>query len=459
MLKLRTLFMLISLCYTNVFAQQITPPPASDPVEQPEQAIAVEPVARDDAIAKRIREIMLTTEWYKDVKVRVDEGVVFLDGLSGTEDQRLWARNLASKTQDVVAVVNRIQVDPTPHWSFQPAYHELKRLVYRFIGVLPLIMLAIIILPLAWLLAKLVYRMMNGFLARRIDSPLLTDIVAKVIATPALLIGLYVVLQVAGLTSIALSLLGGAGVIGIVLGFAFRDIAENFLASLLLSIRRPFRAGDLIEVAEQTGIVQNMNTRTTILLSPEGNHIQIPNATVFKSIINNYSASSARRNILDIGIGYDAPVSEAQSLLIDIVGSHEAVQKDPPPLALVDTLGAATVNMKVYYWYDGAQYDKLKVQSALLRLIKRKLTDAGISMPDDAREVIFPQGVPIIQANGEQASSFANNAPAEPTTEQHDQDEQSVTPAEGDLANERKDIEAQSANADLPESKQNLLEG
>ena len=457
MLTFRTLLAFIYLSCVNTFAQQITPPPATDPVDQPEQAVAVEPVARDDAIAKRIREIMMTTGWYKDVKVRVDEGVVFLDGLSGTEDQRVWARNLANKTQDVVAVVNRIQVDPTPHWSFRPAYNELKRLVYRFVGVLPLIILAIIILPLAWLLAKLVYRMMNGFLARRIDSPLLTDIVAKVIATPALLIGLYVVLQVAGLTSIALSLLGGAGVIGIVLGFAFRDIAENFLASLLLSIRRPFRAGDLIEVAEQTGIVQNMNTRTTILLSPEGNHIQIPNATVFKSIINNYSASDARRNVLSIGIGYDAPVSIAQSLLIEIVGSHEAVQKDPPPLALVDTLGAATVNLKVYYWYNGAQYDKLKVQSALLRLIKRKLTDAGISMPDDAREVIFPQGVPVIQANSEPQPSAVSSAQPEQTPQHSEQDEQSVTPAEGDLANERKDIESQSANADLPESQQNLL--
>ena len=112
------------------------------------------------------------------------------------------------------------------------------------------------------------------------------------------------VLQAAGLTQLAGALLGGAGVIGIVVGFAVRDIAEKFLASLLLSMRRPFQPGDFIEVSGNSGIVRSMHTRHTITLPPEGNHIQVPTATIFKNVIPNFSPAHARRETLTVGICY-----------------------------------------------------------------------------------------------------------------------------------------------------------
>ena len=119
---------------------------------------------------------------------------------------------------------------------------------------------------------------------------LLLNIVVRAFSIPVFLLGLYFVLQAAGLTRLALTILGGTGLAGIIVGFAFRDIAENFLASILLSVRNPFRTGDLIEVAGHTGIVQNLNTRSSVLLTLDGNHVQIPNATVYKSTIKNYSS-------------------------------------------------------------------------------------------------------------------------------------------------------------------------
>ncbi|SUO94803.1 Small-conductance mechanosensitive channel [Suttonella ornithocola] len=348
--KLKKIFLLVGLSIFGIpllFAQTVLPAEEATP-EEPPQAVSVTAVAADDDIATRIREILKATDWYKNVKVSVRDGVVFLDGIAGSDEQKQWARNLAAKTQDVVAVVNRLQVDASPDWSFTPAFNEMKRLLAKFVRSLPLIVLALVIIPLAWMLAKTIYRLSQRFFNRRLRSALLADIVAKVVALPAILVALYVVLQVAGLTGIALSLLGGAGVVGIVLGFAFQDIAENFLASLLLSLRHPFSAGDTIEVAGQTGIVQSMNTRSTVLLSPEGNHIQIPNSMVFKSIIYNYSTAPARRNILSVGIGYDASISTAQQLIMSVLQAHEAVTKEPKPLVLVDELAAATVNLKIY---------------------------------------------------------------------------------------------------------------
>ena len=118
-------------------------------------------------------------------------------------------------------------------------------------------------------------------------SRLLAEIAALATAGPILFIALNLVLQVSGLTRLALTVLGGTGIAGLIVGFAFRDIAENFLASVLLSVRQPFARDDLIDVAGFNGIVQQLNTRGTILMTPDGNHVQIPNATVYKSTIVN----------------------------------------------------------------------------------------------------------------------------------------------------------------------------
>ena len=418
----------------------------------PEQAVSVEPLARDEAIERRIGGILEATGWYRGVGVEVEDGVVFLDGTTATEDHQAWARELAAKTQDVVAVVNRIRVRPEVDWDFGPALRELEELARGFVVALPLIVLALLILPLAWWASRGVARLIRRALAPRIESPFLGDVIARAAAIPVFLVGLYVVLQVAGLTQLALSLLGGAGVIGIVVGFAFRDIAENFLASLLLSIRRPFRSGDYIEVDGQQGLVQTMNTRSTVLLSLEGNHIQIPNATIFKNTIINYTAGAARRLTADVGIGYDAGIAEAQDVIVDVLRGHDAVLNEPPPAVLVESLGASTVNLRAYFWTNGHSFSTLKVRSAVLRLIKRALTERGISMPDDAREVIFPQGVPLIQREAEPLRAAPPVRPAPPA-----EPEAPISSAEGGLRNDAAELPDEVAHATIPEAETDLL--
>lgn len=417
-------------------AQDQPPTDAAPPAAPPN--VAVEPSAFDVEIESRIADILEATGWFERVKVEVRDGVVFLDGVTNSDERHAWAGELASRTQDVAAVVNRIEIDRPVAWTFEPAFREIEESGRDLVAALPLIILAIVVLPLAWTLARLVGRLARRLLSGRMESELQRDVASWAVAAPIFLIGLYVVLQAAGLTGLAVSVLGGAGVIGIVFGFAFRDIAENFLASLLLSIRRPYRPGDFIHVAEQTGFVRSMNVRSTILLSPEGNHIQIPNATVFKSIITNYSTAPARRQTLEVGIGYDAPVPDAQAIVVGVLERHPAVMADPEPLVLVDALASSTVNLRIHYWYDGSAYSGVKVKSAVLRLVKKALTEAGVSMPDDAREVLFPEGVPILERAGD-APPPTPAPPAAPESAD------AATEAEGDLANEREEVEANAA--------------
>ena len=424
--------------------------------------LAVEPVARDDAIENRIGRILRATGWYRNLRIGVDEGIVFLDGIAGSEDQRIWARDLATRTEGTVAVVNRIAVLEEVNWDFAPAFGEIETLARKIAVALPLIVLAVLILPLAWWLSSLIASLVRRVLAGRVEQDFLRNVIARAIAIPILLLGIYLVLQVAGLTGLAVSLLGGAGVIGIVIGFAFRDIAENFLASLLLSIRRPFSQGDVIGVADFEGVVQTMNTRSTILLTLEGNHVQIPNATVFKSTIVNYTAGPARRITAEVGIGYDTSIGETQNLIVDVLRGHEAILHEPPPVVLVDALGSATVNLKAHFWIDGRTLSPQKVRSSALRLIKRALVDHGVPMPDEAREVIFPQGLlVVVMDQSKPATPSATPAPvADATKDQPGEIESGSesTSAEGGLGNEIDDLPQDIADATIPEAAaENLL--
>lgn len=425
-------------------------------VVAPEQAVAVEPDARDEAIQRRIARILNATGWYGDVAVVVDEGIVFLDGVTALEERQQWARDVARRTEDVVAVVNRIEVREEVNWDLAPVLAEVERLARKLVVALPLVLLAVLILPLTWWLSSALTGAIRRLLAPRVDQDFLRDLIARAIAIPVFLVGVYIVLQIAGLTGLAVSLLGGAGIIGIVLGFAFRDIAENFLASLFLSLRRPFQQGDVIAVADHEGVVQTMNTRSTILLTIDGNHVQIPNATVFKSTIVNYTAAPARRVTAEVGIGYDASIADVQEVLAAVLRAHEAVLDDPPPMVLVDALGAATVNLKAHFWIDGRTLSPRRVRSSALRLIKRALIEHGISMPDEAREIIFPQGVPIVRA----AETPTPTAPASPPAARTrpTAPEAETTPAEGGLGDEIAGYPAEIADATIPEaSTGNLL--
>jgi len=420
--------------------------------------IAVAPNARDAQIADRLERILLASGWFEPVSVSVREGIVFIDGRTETDDRRDWAQQLALRTQDVVAVVNRIDVQPTISWDFTPTWRELGRLVDRAQWLAPLVVVSLIILLVFWLLSRVAARLTRHALRRRLTSPLLVNIAARALALPVILIGVYLVLQLAGLTRLAVTVLGGTGLVGIVVGLAFREIAENSLASILLSVRNPFRTGDWIQVGEHQGIVQNLNMRTTILLTLDGNHVLIPNSVVFKSVVTNFSSNPARRAEFSVGIGYSDSIVKAQDVMLGALRAHPAVLATPEPAAIVDELGASTVNIRVQFWFDGKAYSIFKVRSSLMRQVKRALQDAGVSMPDAAREIIFPEGVPLCRAPTE--AGAAADAPwrqvAAMKAEDHAEAEV-VSAGEGDLKSEQPELKRQAKAADLPGGENNLL--
>jgi small-conductance mechanosensitive channel len=439
--------------FTSVAAQELNgsedksvPTKAPNGKPEPPGKVEVQPVAQDDEIRQRIADILKTTGWFGEPKVSVQDGIVFIKGTTESDESKQWAGDLAKNTEGVVAVVNQIEVTPTTFWDFDPTFQVLNDLARRFVRSLPLIVVAVVVITISWIFARLTAYLLRRWLLARSLSPLLREVTARAGGMLVMLAGLYLVLRIAGLTQLALTLVGGTGLIGLVLGIAFRDITENFLASLVLSLQQPFREGDLVEVASVAGYVQRLTSRTTVLMTLDGNQLQIPNSTVFKGTIRNFTSNPNRREDFIVGIGYEGSIPFAQEVALKVLAEHPAVLNDPEPWVLVEDLGPSTVNLRIYFWLNGGQNSWLKVKSSVIRLIKRAFQDSGISLPDEAREVTFPQGVPVRMVEGERPLEPAEPALAKPTAEP----ETVATEAEAGLQSEAEVIKEQARRSWTP---------
>ena len=367
--------------------------------------VDIAPEASDDEIERRLNSILEASKRFESPSVTVDDGVVFLEGVAKEEEFKSWATDLASKTQDVAAVVNRMTLPEQSIWDFSDAWEELRGFRANTVRAIPLIIFGIVVLLLTWMLARGARRFARHFFRKSIPNELLRWVASQAVMLPIFIFGIYLVLRISGLTQLALTVLGGTGLIGLVIGIAFQDIAENFLASVLISVQSPFRRGDLIRIGEHEGIVQRVSTRGTTLMTPDGNLVQIPNSQIYKSTILNFTANPDRRLSFDLGIGYDDPVSEAQTIVLEKVKEHVATLNDPPPKVLIENLGASTVNLRVFFWVDGSKTQSASVRSSVMRIAKQALQKRGISMPDEAREVIFPNGVPVNMHDSDEANA------------------------------------------------------
>lgn len=434
------------------------PIPAREEAPVAPAKVDVKPVARDEEIGKRLQSVLDATGWFSSPQVEVKEGVVFLGGQAESDELRKWAGDLARNTQDVVAVANRIKVAEPSAWDFSPAWSGLLGLWRDFVRFLPFFVFALVILALSAGAGVLVAQGTRTYLRDRVRARLLRGVIASAAGVFVLLAGTYIVLRVSGLTQLALTVVGGTGLVGLAVGIAFRDITENFLASIFLSMHQPFEAGDLIEVASVTGFVRQLNVRTTVLMTLDGNLVQIPNATVYKSTICNFTSNPNRRENFVVGIGYDDPIDKAQEIARKVLADHPAVLNDPEPLVLADSLGSATVNLRIYFWLNGKEHSWLKVRSSVIRLVKRSFQQHGISMPDEAREVVFPNGVPVTMLNKEPEVSDAVGFIRTPNTAPvPDELDEVSTRAEAGLSSEAGKLEEQARQSQPLEEGENLL--
>jgi small-conductance mechanosensitive channel len=193
--------------------------------------------------------------------------------------------------------------------------------------------------------------------------------------------GLVVALDILGATALLGTILGAAGIIGLAIGFAVKDTVENFIASIMLSIRQPFRPNDLIEIGGDTGKVIRLTSRATILLSPEGNHIRIPNAAVFGSRIVNYSRNDERRFEFDLSIDAAADLGAARQLCQDTVQTLPFVLGEPSALVWIETIDDAGVVLRSTGWINQNDTSFFMARGEAIRQVMAALEAADIGLP------------------------------------------------------------------------------
>lgn len=184
-------------------------------------------------------------------------------------------------------------------------------------------------------------------------------------------------------------LLGIVGLFGLALAFAFQDILENFIAGILMSLRRPISTGDQITTAGFSGTVDDISLRSVQLTTYAGERVFVPNAMVWKDSIVNHTVLGPRRTTLDVGVEYDADLEKATSTLVAAVRDVDGVHSEPAPQAYVHGFGASSIDIAIRFWHDPAIAEEWRVRDGVAKKVKRALDDAGIGIPFPQRVVTF----------------------------------------------------------------------
>jgi small conductance mechanosensitive channel len=307
---------------------------------QPGGTIAVESDANQDAaMAVRIREIIGQLDGYDGVSVSVADGIVTLRGTVLDAAQITALTELVARVEGVVAIENEVAESTDVRERLDPAIARIEGRIAQLAAVLPLILVAIG--------AGLLVVFAGFFIARRkwpwdsiAPNAFIADIYRQVVRLSFIMLGVVLALDLLNLTALLGTILGAAGIIGLAIGFAVRDTVENFIASIMLSIRQPFRPKDLVEIEGELGHVIRLTSRATILLSLDGNHIRLPNSTVFKAKIINYSRNDERRFTFALGIDPGADIARAQEIVLAALTELPFVLETPAPGVWVEGLGA-----------------------------------------------------------------------------------------------------------------------
>ncbi|WP_375174720.1 mechanosensitive ion channel domain-containing protein [Pseudooceanicola sp.] len=366
----------------------LTTPVLAQSTDQPTGTISVADSAQQDAaIATRIRNILWELEGYEDVTVTVSSGIVTLRGT--TIDATLAANlnDLASRVEGVVAIRNQVTETTDVARRLNPALERFEKRMSDFIAWLPLLAIAFAAFCIVVLLGLLVTRLRHPW-DRLAPNAFIADILRQIVRLAFVVAGIVVALDILGATALLSTILGAAGIIGLAIGFAVKDTVENFIASVMLSIRQPFRPNDAVEINGDEGKVIRLTSRATILLSYDGNHIRIPNSTVFKSRIVNYSMNAERRFLFDIGIDPGGDMALAVKVAQDTLAALPFTLASPAPDAWIDHIGDSTVTLRLIGWIDQRATSLVSARGEAIRLSIKALAEAGIDMPEPTYRLI-----------------------------------------------------------------------
>ena len=387
--------------------EETGPAPADETIQPvPEEGTS------DAAIRTRINGIFGNLPALQSVSAEVDDGVVVLEGTVDDVESRQLAEDLADRVTGTVIVVNNVVRDRSVAHRVSAAAQDLEVRLNGLIGMAPVLLLSVVVVGAAVLVARLAGRAER--LYRRLSRNwFVRDLLRQVVQVAIVIAGIVIALQLLDAGAMLGSVVGALGILGLAIGFATRDTVENYIASILLSLRQPFRREDHILVDDIEGKVLRLTPRATVLMSLDGNHVRIPNATVFKATIVNYTLNPLRRFEFRVGVATSVDLRRARALAVSALQRTQGVLEAPAPLCQVEALGESSVILTVQAWLDQRESDYHKLRSKAQRVVKEAFDDAGIVMPEPIYNV-------NLQRRSEEARPAAAETPESPETRTDD---------------------------------------
>lgn len=380
--------LLAALCLTLALA---LPMPvwaqADDAVTLTDAPIATTVSPADDRrIQQRLRDLLRTLDGYENVAVSVRGGVVVLSGRALTFDHVQALDQMAARVEGVIAVENTVEVSTDIRERVAPVFRRLLLRATSWAAAVPVLIVAVLMgVLVAWL----------GFRLARLKQPwnrlapneFVSDVLRQIVRLLAILAGVVIALDIMGASALLGTVLGAAGIFGLAVGFAVRDSVENFIASILLSLRSPFRPRDLIEIGGDTGHVVRLTSRATILITADGNHISIPNATVFKARIINYSRHPNRRFSFDLVVPTPGALDGLDTVMLEALRKVPSVLDNPGPSVWITGADAAGAHFRCVGWiatagthFNGARSDAIQRVTAAIEGAGARVGPAGATL-------------------------------------------------------------------------------
>ena len=268
--------------------------------------------------------------------------------------------------------------------------HKLSGWMRQLVLLLPNLLLAVLVVVVTWLLARLARSLTARLLKRVSHSEQVNWLVAQAVYVAVFAAGTFIALGILGLEKTVASLMAGAGIVTLALGFAFQDIAANLLAGIYLSVRRPFRRGHLIKSQDYFGTVNQINLRWTEIYTQQGQLVMIPNKQVFENPIMNYSSLGRRRIDLEIGVSYSDDLARAREVAIQAVEQVSTRLPDRPVELFYEEFGRSSINFVIRFWISfSKQPDYLEARSEAIERIKQAFDAEGITIPFPTRILDF----------------------------------------------------------------------
>lgn len=372
---------------------------SSMPVDDPVPTVNVNRVTADEAIQSRISRILNASRSFTEVEVQVDEGLVFLEGVANQPTDIEWATSVSRRVEDVVAVINNMTVQEVVTLDVDKSSMHVRdslRALWRdFLERLPLILVGVVILLLTWCIEKLANAVVRRSVARARLRPSLGDLMVQLSTFFTWLIGVMVAAIVVFPGMTPAKLLTVLGLSSVALGFAFKDIFENFFAGILILWRFPFDKGDFVECNGLCGKVEDITIRMSLIRQVDGQLVVIPNAMLFKNPVNVITSQSLRRTTVICGVAYSEDVDQSRTVIEGAVRECPTVADSKPVEIFAQEFADSSINFEVTWWTGSTPLEIRRSRDEVVATVKRALDEAGIEIPFPYRTLTFKESLPL----------------------------------------------------------------